>query len=242
MLTPSATYSTCSTSTRGSWQIIPRMGRKKVDRWRHRAELVNQGVTRFLMFLSCVSWMTARCTMLSSRGLPSNREIAHVCAGYASSFPAWKRTYHDLPWLTDCSLQGGARLKRQNQYFEVVGSSSSVPLGRNGWIAHALKPIAARGLAHWRRSRCIDLFLGHQMIHESESVKSSPGPIWYLNQSTWLCRAQVGQIASLAKKSISYKLRSYPSATLWNPKLKAGVTEVHLSVENKQPFMSLSDS
>ena len=44
--TPSATYSTCSTSTRGSWQIIPRMGRKKVDRWRHRAELVNQGATQ----------------------------------------------------------------------------------------------------------------------------------------------------------------------------------------------------
>ena len=110
------------------------------------------------------------------------------------------------------------------------------------WIAHALKPITARGLAHWRRSRCIDRFLGHQMTHESESVKSSPGPIWYLNQSTWPCRPQVGQIASLAKKSVSYKLRSYPSANLWNPKLKAGVTEVHWSVENKQPFLSLSDS
>ena len=43
--TPSATYSTCSTSTRGSRQIIPRMGRKKADRWRHRATLVNQGAT-----------------------------------------------------------------------------------------------------------------------------------------------------------------------------------------------------
>ena len=36
--------------------------------------------------------------------------------------------------MTDCSLQGGARLKPQNPYFEVVGSSSSV-LGRNGFDA-----------------------------------------------------------------------------------------------------------
>ena len=99
--TPSATYSTCSTSTRGSWQIIPRMGRKNVDRWRHRAELVNQGATLvFWCFLSCISWMTARCTMQSSGGLPSNRAgKLRMCAWYASSFPAWKRTYHDLPWL-----------------------------------------------------------------------------------------------------------------------------------------------
>ena len=171
--TPSATYSTCSTSTRGSWQIIPRMGRKKVDRWRHRAELVNQGATQagavpgLLLWAHidqscwryfnlcdmqniggsqfefgqtanqwfCREWMTARSTMLSSGGLPSNSEIAHVCALYASSFPAWKRTYHDLPWLTDCSLQykvvrGWSA--RTNISKSVVGSWSSVPLGRNG--------------------------------------------------------------------------------------------------------------
>ena len=64
----------------------------------------------------------------------------------------------------------------------------------------------------------------------------------YLNQSTWLCRPQVGQMALLVKKSVSYKLRSYPSANLWNPKLKAGVTEVHWSVKIKQPLLSLSDS
>ena len=38
---------TCSTSTRRSWQIIPTMGRKKVDRRRHRAELVNQVLLLF---------------------------------------------------------------------------------------------------------------------------------------------------------------------------------------------------
>ena len=136
----------------------------------------------FLMFLSCISWMTARCTMLASGGLPSNREIAHVCAWYASSFPAWKRTYHDLPWLTDCSLQGGARLKRQNQYFEVVGSSSSVPLGRNGFdacfelLVHL--NLAARGLAHWRRSRCIGFWgtkwhMKAKVLHPARVLSSS---------------------------------------------------------------------
>ena len=160
------------------------MGSKKVDRWRHRAELVNQGASLvFLMCLSCISWMTARCTMPSSGGLPSNTEIAHVCAWYASSFPAWKRTCHGLPWLTDCSLQGGARLKHQNQYFEVCcGILILSATGKKWfrclfWIARALRPIAERSLAHWRRSRCIDRFLGHEMTHESESVKSIPGSI-----------------------------------------------------------------
>ena len=184
-------------------------------------------------------WMTARCTMLSSGGLPSNREIAHVCAGYASSFPAWKRTYH---WLTNCSLQGGVRLKRQNQYLEVVGSSSSVPLEETVsmlvWIARALKPIAARGLAHWRRSRCIDGVLGHQMTNESESVKCSPGP---LSQPIHLTLQTPSRSNGLIGEE-KYKLRSYPSANPRNPKLKAGVTEVHWSIEIKQPFLSLSDS
>ena len=71
---------------------------------------------------------------------------------------------------------------------------------------------------------------------------SNAARVRYRNQSTWLCRTQVGHMASLAKKSISYKLRSYPSANLWNPKLKAGVTEVHWSVEIKQPTLPLSDS
>ena len=51
----------CSTSTRGSWQIIPRMGRKKVDKWRHRAELVNQGAT-LVFWCSCPA-LVNDCTM-----------------------------------------------------------------------------------------------------------------------------------------------------------------------------------
>ena len=39
-------------------------------------------------------------------------------------------TYHDLPTAV---FFGGAKSKGQNQYVEVVGSSSSVPLGRNGF-------------------------------------------------------------------------------------------------------------
>ena len=65
---------------------------------------------------------------------------------------------------------------------------------------------------------------------------SNAARVRYRNQSTSLCRTQVGHMASLAKKSIAYTLRSYPGANLWNPKLKAGVTEVHWSVEIQQPI------
>ena len=71
---------------------------------------------------------------------------------------------------------------------------------------------------------------------------SNAARVRYRNQSTSLCRTQVGHMASLAKKSIAYTLRSYPSANLWNPELKAGVTEVHWSVEIQQPTPPLSDS
>ena len=71
---------------------------------------------------------------------------------------------------------------------------------------------------------------------------SNAARVRYRNQSTSLCRNQLGHLASLAKKSIAYALRSYPSANLWNPKFKAGVTEVHSSVEIQQPTLPLSDS
>ena len=107
-------------------------------------------------------------------------------------------------------------------------------------ILSALKTIAASGLTHWRLCRCIDRFLGHQMINESASVKRSPGPI---SKPIDLALQNTNRSYGLiAKKRISYKLRSYPSANLWNPKLKAGVTEVHWSVEIKQPTLPLSDS
>ena len=172
-------FNTCSTSRRGSWQMIPRMGRKKVDRWRHRAELVNIKVLPLFFWCFCPA-LVNDCTMHDAfiwRAAIKQGNCSCVCGicFILSSLEA------DLPWLTNCSLQGGARLKRQNQYLEVVGSSSSVPLEETVsmlvWIARALKPIAARGLAHWRRSRCIDGFLGHQMTNESKSVKCSPGPL-----------------------------------------------------------------
>ena len=53
-------------------------------------------------------------------------------------------------------------------------------------------------------------FLGHHMTKESESVK---------------CKPQVVQMASLTKKSVSYKLQWYPSPNLWNPKFKRLVSQ-----------------
>ena len=156
------------------------MGRKKVDRWRQRAELVNQGATVLLLFFGVFLlhwWMTARCTMLSSGGLPSNREMAHVCAGYASSFAAWKRTYHDLPTAVYKVVRGwNARTNISKLWDPHPQCHWEEMVSMLVWIARALKPIA-RGLAHWRSSRCIDGFLGHQMTNESESVKCSPSPI-----------------------------------------------------------------
>ena len=111
----------------------------------------------FLMFLSCIGeWLhDARCF---HPVLASNREIAHVCAGYASSFPAWKRTYHDLPWLTDSGLflvvRGQkARTNMSKLWDPHPQCHCEEMVSMLVWIARALKPIAARGLTHWRLSR-----------------------------------------------------------------------------------------
>ena len=45
----------------------------------------------------------------------------------------------------------------------------------------------------------------------------------------------------LLKDLVLLEPNSKLSANLWNPKLKAAGTEVHWSVENKQPFLSLAD-
>ena len=121
------------------------------------------------MFLSCSGeWLhDARYFHLV---LPSNRETAHVCAGYASSWPAWKRAYHDLPTAVYTVVRGWKARTNilklwdyhpQCHWEEIVSMLV--------WIARALQPIAARGFTHWRLSRYIDGFLGR--------VKCSPGPI-----------------------------------------------------------------
>ena len=72
------------------------------------------------------------------------------------------------------------------------------------WIARALKLIAARGLADWRRSICIGGFLRHQVTKWQMKAKvSNAARVRYRNRSTWLCRTQIGHMASLAKKSLS---------------------------------------
>ena len=171
--TPSATCSTCSTWTLCSWlRLYPEWAAKKVDSWQLETPS-RVGKSRcyscFLMFFSCIGeWLhDARCF---HPVLPSNKEIAHVCSGYASSFPASKA---DLPWLTDSSLYGGERLKGQNQLLKLWVYHPQCHweemVSMLVWIARALQPIAARGFTHWRLSRYIDGFLGR--------VKCSPGPI-----------------------------------------------------------------
>ena len=150
-------------------ETIPRMGRKKVDRWRHRAELVNQGATLVLDVFVLQWWMTARCTMLSSGAAIKQGNcscVRRICFILTSLETG-------LPWLTDSSLYGGERLKGQNQLLKLWDYHPQFHweemVSMLVWIARALQPIAARGFTHWRLSRYIDGFLG--------CVKCSPGPI-----------------------------------------------------------------
>ena len=180
--TPSATCSTCSTWTLCSVahdKLYPEWAAKKVDSW--QVETPSRvGKSRcyscFLMFFSCIGeWLQdARCF---HPVLPSNKEIAHVCSGYASSFPAWMRTCHDLPTAV---FFGGAKSKGQNQYVEAVGSSSSVPLGRNGFDF-----------------RCLFELLVHLNPLQQGALRTGDSPDAYRNPSTWLCRTQVGHVAQV---------------------------------------------
>ena len=87
-------------------------------------------------------------------------------------------TYHDLPTAVYKVVRGWKARTNMSKLWDPDPQCHweemvSMPV----WIARALKRIAARGLTHWRLSRCIDGFLGHHMTNESESVKCSPGPI-----------------------------------------------------------------
>ena len=109
--------------------------------------------------------MTARCTMPSSGVLPSNREIADVCTGYASFFPAWKQI-HRLQSTLWCEVE------KPEPIFRSCGILIVSATGKK-WFRCLFELL----LADWRRLICIDGFLGHQMTNESESVKCSPRPI-----------------------------------------------------------------
>ena len=86
-------------------------------------------------------------------------------------------TYHDLPTAV---FFGGAKSKGQNQYVEVVGSSSSVPLGRNGFDF-----------------RCLFELLVHLNPLQQGALRTGDSPDAYRNPSTWLCRTQVGHVAQV---------------------------------------------
>ena len=196
---------------------------RKVYRWRHRAELVNQGATLvFWSFLCCLGeWL-------------HNALCFHLLLMCAPDMLHPFQLGSDLPWRTDGVYKVAPGLKRQNQsIFWSCGILILSATGKKGFrclfelLVHLdpLHPLVRTGDAR------------HQMANENESVTCSLGA-----HCTGLCKPQVGQMASLVKKSVSCKLRSYPSANLRNPKLKAGVKEVHWRIEIKQPFLSLSDS
>ena len=107
----------------------------------------------FLIFFVLPWWVTAQCTMLSS--------IAHVCAGYASSFPAWKRLTMTYRW----SLQGGALILSGILILSATGKKGFRCLFELLVHLDPLHPLVRAGDAR------------HQTANENESVTCSPGPI-----------------------------------------------------------------
>ena len=122
---------------------------KKVYRWRHRAELVNQGATLvFWSFLCCLGeWL-------------HNALCFHLLLMCAPDMLHPFQLGSDLPWLTMTyrwSLQGGARietpepiniLKLWDPHTQCHWEERVSMLV---WIACALRPVASP-CAHWRRS------------------------------------------------------------------------------------------
>ena len=70
---------------------------------------------------------------------------------------------------------------------------------------------AARGLADWRRSSCMDGSLGQRMTNADPISKPIDLTLQNSSRSNGL----------IAKKNISY-----PSTNLWNPKLKAEINGI----------------
>ena len=113
----------------------------------------------FSMFLSCISWMTARCTMLASGGLPSNRESALCAPDMLHPFQLGSgltMTYHDRLQSTRwCEVETPEPIFRS---CGILILSARKKWFRCLFWAQALKP-AARGLAHcfWSTKWHIDI-------------------------------------------------------------------------------------
>ena len=210
---------------------------KKVYRWRHRAELVNQGATLvFWSFLCCLGeWLhNALCFHLEGC-----RQIGKLlmCAPDMLHPSSLEATYHDLPWCTDGVYKVAPGLKRQNQsIFWSCGILILSATGKKGFrclfelLVH-LDPL--HRLVRTGDAR-------HQLANENESVTCSPGPIspplhWTL-QTPSRSNGLIGEEKRLLQAPI------VPKCKLRNPKFKAGVKEVRWRIEIKQPFLSLSDS
>ena len=193
------------------------MGRKKVDRWRHQAELVNQGAT--LVFFRCFCpavvndstmhdafiWcchQRRKLLMCVPDMLHPNQLGNGLTMTYRQQSIRWWEAERPEPiyWSCGILILSATGKKWFQCFFELLVHFNPLQQG-------ALCTGSTLQIHRWVFGAC-------QMQ---------------------LCRTQVGHMASLAKKSIAYTLRSYPSANLWNPKLKAGVTEVQWSVEIAYP-------
>ena len=151
-----------------------------VDRWRHRAGLVNQGAT--LVFGCFSPALVNDCTMHDAfiRCCHQTRKLLMCAPDMLHPFQlesGLTMTYHDLPTAV---FFGGAKSKGQNQYVEVVGSSSSVPLGRNGFDF-----------------RCLFELLVHLNPLQQGALRTGDSPDAYRNPSAWLSRTQVGHVAQV---------------------------------------------
>ena len=136
---------------------------RKVYRWRHRAELVNQGATLvFWSFLCCLGeWL-------------HNALCFHLLLMCAPDMLHPFQLGSDLPWRTDGVYKVAPGLKCQNQsIFWSCGILILSATGKKGFrclfelLVHLdpLHPLVRTGDAR------------HQMANENESVTCSPGPI-----------------------------------------------------------------
>ena len=211
---------------------MPRMCHKKVDRWRDWAELVNQVATLVFDVRVLHWWMTARCTILASRVLPANRDIAQGVRRICFILSSLEANLQTAVYMVVRDWKVSVDIWKSWDFFNLSAIEKKWINGLDACLnlncsCTYINPLQQGALRTGDARVAWTALLGNEwrML------------IRYQNQSTWRYRTQVGQMASFAKENISY-----PRANLWNPKLKASLTQVIWSAEIKQPFLSLSVS
>ena len=121
------------------------------------------------MFVSCIGeWLhDARCLHLEC--CQQIGTLLKVSAGSASCFPAWKQTYR-LQSTGWCEIEKSALIFRSRGIFKPQCHWEEMDkwfgcLFEFELLVHLYKPFAARGLADWRRSSCMDGSLGQRMTN-----------------------------------------------------------------------------